>query len=463
MVLSDPCIAVDLLEKRSHKYSSRSRLVVMGELYWDGASILVQPYGKPWLNRRRLLHQALSPPALKLYKPTQEAEATRLCAHLLDSPKLYEKHIDRFTSSVVFTIAYGHRVDSLDANIIKQRLGFMHYAASLNVPGAYLAESMPFLKHIPSQLAPWKREIQDRGREEASANMALVKMVERDIEAAKKEGYEAPPSLCKLLLEIRDKESVQLSNRDFSFVPGSLFGAGSDTTASTLCTAFLAMTMNPSVLSLAHKELDVVIGSGHCPTLDDEPRLPYMRALCKEVLRWRPVAVMGGTPHASTENDDFLGYRIPGGTTILSNSWAINHNEDYYPESQLFDPIRFFEGRSMPEYLSEKEKDMERLRGKSHPSKSGHSSFGWGRRICPGAGLAENSLFAALSKIVWTFDILAIPRIHYDTYNYTDGFNIRPRPFECVIRPRGDEYRRVIFKEMNKAEQWLSRFPCFEE
>lgn len=34
IIISDPNVAVDLLEKRSNKYSSRPRFVVMGELYW---------------------------------------------------------------------------------------------------------------------------------------------------------------------------------------------------------------------------------------------------------------------------------------------------------------------------------------------------------------------------------------------------------------------------------------------
>lgn len=33
VIISDPNVAVDLLEKRSQKYSSRSRFVVMGEIY----------------------------------------------------------------------------------------------------------------------------------------------------------------------------------------------------------------------------------------------------------------------------------------------------------------------------------------------------------------------------------------------------------------------------------------------
>lgn len=77
LVISDPEVAVDLLEKRSNKYSSRPRFVTMGEIYWDMASILVQPYGRHWSIRRKLLHTALTPKALKKYLPVQTAEASR--------------------------------------------------------------------------------------------------------------------------------------------------------------------------------------------------------------------------------------------------------------------------------------------------------------------------------------------------------------------------------------------------
>jgi hypothetical protein len=38
IVISDPQVAVELMEKRSQKYSSRPRFVVMGEVYWEQAS-----------------------------------------------------------------------------------------------------------------------------------------------------------------------------------------------------------------------------------------------------------------------------------------------------------------------------------------------------------------------------------------------------------------------------------------
>ncbi|KAF2660297.1 cytochrome P450 [Lophiostoma macrostomum CBS 122681] len=458
VVLSDPMIAQELMEKRSNKYSSRPRMVAMGEILWDNASVLVQPYGKEWSIRRKLLHQALTPKALRLYRPVQTAEASRLCSQLIENPSNWEKLLERFTSSIVFSVAYGHRIDSLNADVIHQRFKFMHYSASLNVPGKYMVESLPLLKYVPDALAPWKAEIKAHGREEATANMALVDVVRSDLARAKPRGDDIPDSLCKLLLELREKEHIPLSDRDFSFIPASLFGAGSDTTASTLCTAFLALITHPETLKAAHEELDAVVGPNRTPTFDDEVRLPYIRALVKEVLRWRPVAVLGGTPHASTEDDHYEGYYIPAGTTILGNSWSINLNEEYYPNPHHFNPSRFLDSA-----LSEKARSPSPESGKPHPAKSGHSSFGWGRRICPGADLAANSLFIALSKILWAFDIEKVKGRTYDTFAYTEGFNIRPQKFECEIKVRSDQHKEVLDRDLRDAEQVLERFTAFAE
>lgn len=473
VVISDPAVASDLLEARSSKYSSRPRMVAMGELLWDNASVLVQPYGKEWSVRRKLLHLALTPRALRLYKPVQAAEASRLARGLLARPGDYVGLVETFTSSVVFCVAYGHRIDSLGAKVIGQRFEFMHYSASLNVPGRYLVESIPALKHVPDFLAPWKADIKEHGRREAAANMALADVVRADVARARAEGSEEklPDSLCKMLLEMREAEDIPLSDRDFSFVPASLFGAGSDTTASTMCSAFLALVTHPGALEEAHRELDEVIGADRTPTFEDEERLPYVRALCKEVLRWRPVAVLGGTPHASTEDDYYEGYYIPAGTTVLGNSWAINLNEEYYPNPHHFEPRRFLDENMAARSKAKAEGggaavfgglDVE-LGGKAHPNKSGHSSFGWGRRICPGANLAANSLFIALAKLLWAYDIKAVPGRKYDTFDYTEGFNIRPKPFECMIRVRSERHKQVLEKESEEAMAFLEKFTPFGE
>ncbi|OGM42661.1 cytochrome P450 monooxygenase [Aspergillus bombycis] len=469
VVISDPSIASELLEKRSKKYSTRPRFVTMGEIYWDMASILVQPYGKEWLIRRRLLHSALTPRALDNYKLLQQAESSRLCYQLLESAHEWESLFDRLASSIVFAVSYGHRVDSAESPVVRQRLEFMQYASSLNVPGAYLVESFPILKYLPDWIVPWKAEIKRRGRLEADANMTLVHVVRQDIESAKQSPGAEPlfNSLTKQLLEARDSDptAFPLTERDFSYIPASLFGAGSDTTSSTLCSAMLAIVTNQVVLEIAQAELDSVVGPGRLPTFEDIPKLPYLRALCKEVLRWRPVAILGGTPHACSEDDYYRGYYIPQGTVMLGNSWAINMNPTYYPSPDQFNPFRFLDidPHRLPYLPKEYIPSVKQDKGSAHPSKLGHSSFGWGRRICPGADLATNTLLITLCRLLWCFHIRPIPGHVYDTLDYTNGFNVRPRNLQLGLQVRSDQHRHVLEREYEDAIAFLQTLSPFDE
>jgi len=43
----------------------------------------------------------------------------------------------------------------------------------------------------------------------------------------------------------------------------------------------------------AQAEIDRVVGRSRLPKFSDYDNLPYIRALVKEVLRWRPVAPAG--------------------------------------------------------------------------------------------------------------------------------------------------------------------------
>jgi hypothetical protein len=56
-----------------------------------------------------------------------------------------------------------------------------------------------------------------------------------------------------------------------------------------------------SAVTKAHDELDRVAGDW-MPTFEDSPNLPYIRAMIKDVLRWRSV-MNNGITHVSTALD----------------------------------------------------------------------------------------------------------------------------------------------------------------
>ena len=59
---------------------------------------------------------------------------------------------------------------------------------------------------------------------------------------------------------------------------------------SSIMSLFLALLLYPEVQKKAQDEIDAVTGRERFPNFEDRPRLPFVDALCREVLRWRPAA-----------------------------------------------------------------------------------------------------------------------------------------------------------------------------
>ena len=81
------------------------------------------------------------------------------------------------------------------------------------------------------------------------------------------------------------------------------------------------MLHHPDVMKRGQEEVDRVCGSNgvRMPEYDDIDSMPYINAIVNESLRWRPVAVLGGTPHAVTADDEYQGMFIPKGSTVFAN------------------------------------------------------------------------------------------------------------------------------------------------
>ena len=74
----------------------------------------------------------------------------------------------------------------------------------------------------------------------------------------------------------------------FSFVHGTQLShaGGADTSVSGMNTFILMMVCHPEIQAKAQEELDRVLGKDVLPSFEDEPSLPYMDALVKEILRY---------------------------------------------------------------------------------------------------------------------------------------------------------------------------------
>jgi cytochrome P450 len=119
--------------------------------------------------------------------------------------------------------------------------------------------------------------------------------------------------------------------------------AGSDTTRGTINIIFAAAIAQPDWLPRAREELDRVCGkAGRLPAFADMKQLPYIQAVVKEVLRWRPLVDIG-VNHMCTEDFEFEQYYFPRGTLFTWNGWAIVQNPSEYKDPERFWPERFLD------------------------------------------------------------------------------------------------------------------------
>ena len=96
----------------------------------------------------------------------------------------------------------------------------------------------------------------------------------------------------------------------------------------------------PEVQRRAQAELDSVVGRDRLPTFADAPHLPYICAIVREVLRWRPV-IPFGVRHAVFKDDWYEGMFIPKGAVCIASNWHCNHDRAVFGEdADKFRPER---------------------------------------------------------------------------------------------------------------------------
>ncbi|KAJ6521007.1 cytochrome P450 [Mycena vulgaris] len=241
------------------------------------------------------------------------------------------------------------------------------------------------------------------------------------------------------LRTLDDCENKAYQEQAIKSTAGTMYTGGTDTTVSALGTFILAMLCNPEAQRKAQEEIDSVVQKGHLPDFDDEASLPYVSAVVKEILRWRPVAPIG-VPHFLPIDDEYRGYRLPAGSIIIANAWAILHDEVMYPDPYAFKPERFL------------------LNGKPNPAvRNPDAAFGYGRRnrVCPGRHMATSSIWIAVASILATFNITKAVgddgQVIEPTHEYFPGLVLMPLPFKCSIKPRSQAAAELIHATINET------------
>ncbi|KAJ9640652.1 hypothetical protein H2204_003281 [Knufia peltigerae] len=438
VILNDAQAAIELLEKRSIIYSSRPRLVFAFEMCGWLNFLSSQPYGERFRAYRKHVHGLMgSSQLLDKFGRFQEQEVGRCLLRTLQRPQNFVDHIRTEAGAIILKIAYGYTIEPHRADpLVTLADEALEQFSQATVPGRWLVDVVPALKHIPQWFpgAGFKRTAREWDH-------TLQRVVEGPYDFVRHQisSGDAPTSY---LGDFLKDETLGLKQRvEVKYTSASLYTGGADTTVASLSVFCLAMTLYPRVQKRAQEEIDRVIGDHRLPTFSDRADLPYVEALLKETLRWHPIGPMC-VPHASTQDDEFGGYHIPKGSILMPNIWLFTHDPDVHRDPMRFDPDRFLDtdGRAP-------EQDPNRY------------VFGFGRRICPGRVLADQSMWLTVAQMLAVFDITRPGGADAsgDDANvnpkFLGGIISHPEPFEATFEPR-DGQREKLIRQIEVRYPW---------
>ncbi|KAM5244129.1 cytochrome P450 2C18-like isoform 3-T5 [Hipposideros larvatus] len=224
---------------------------------------------------------------------------------------------------------------------------------------------------------------------------------------------------CFLIKMEQEKHNPQL---EFMFenlitTVTDLFGAGTETTSTTLRYALLLLLKHPEVTAKVQEEIDRVIGRHRSPCMQDRSRMPYMDAVVHEVQRYIDL-IPTGLPHSVTRDVKFKNYLIPKGTTMLALLTSVLNDDKEFPKPEVFDP-----GHFLDESGNFKKSDY-------------FMPFSAGKRVCVGEGLACMELFLFLTTILQNFTLKSLvdPK-DIDTTPVSSGFGQVPPSYQLCFIP----------------------------
>lgn len=288
-------------------------------------------------------------------------------------------------------------IGATDEHRLAQLRAIMPKLLSIGV-WEYLAINTPGLQ----RLAPW-RPFRDRLGE--ADRLLYAEIAERRADP----DLNARTDALAMMIRTGDMTDAQLRDQLMT-----LLVAGHDTTATSLSWALERLTRHPAVLEKAVHA---------ARTGADE----YLDAVCKEVLRIRPVVFDIG--RILTEPTDVAGYRLPAGVMVAPGIGLVHRDAAQYPDPDRFDPDRMLGAALGP---------------------TTWLPFGGGNRRCLGANFALVEMAVVLGEVLRRVDLHTStaraerPRVKGVILIPHRGARIRARAVDtladatCPAHPRAD-------------------------
>jgi cytochrome P450 len=324
-----------------------------------GRTSVVVSSGERHRRDRKLLTPAFNGCSMRAYAVTMARQAEEVAGRWpVGRPFPMLASTQAITLDIMVRVVFGVRTDE---RIAMTRAAVLELIDSLH-PLIFL---FPFLRRPFAGVGPWARN--------QRAVAALNALLRQEIRAREQEGA-AGDDILSLMMSARHDDGAAMGEEELlDHLRGLLF-AGHEATATALAWCLYWLHREPALRARVLDEIDAL---GPDPDPHAFASLPFLEAVCHEVLRLYPPVV--DPARIAKEPFDVAGYTIPAGEALRASLTLLHSRPELYPEPERFRPERFLERKyTQFEYIP----------------------FGGGARRCLGAAFAMYELKVLLGTLL---------------------------------------------------------------
>jgi len=221
-------------------------------------------------------------------------------------------------------------------------------------------------------------------------------------------------------LERINRGEDTFSSENLAAIVREIFVIGAESESVMMRWAFRLLSCNPKVQQRLQDELDQVAGKGENVKWDMRSQLPYTMATIKEIMRFADIAPTG-LMHKTVCDVQLSGFELPHNTLVLSNLSACHRDPELWEKPEQFYPEHFLDNGALVE------------------NKPGFLPYGVGKRVCPGAALADMQIFLVIANILAEFNLSLPDGDKGDVgTQFKSGTAVlrNPKPYRIVIKTR---------------------------
>ncbi|XP_059504877.1 cholesterol 24-hydroxylase-like isoform X2 [Stegostoma tigrinum] len=361
-----------------------------------GRGLLTDTNHRHWYMQRRVMDPSFSHSHLVGFMDVFNEKAEHLMekfGEMADgeTPVGIHSMLNSVTLEVILMVAFGMQLNLLDG----AESPFPR-AISMTLKGISRYVQNPYMQYMP-QHRKFVKEVWDSLELLRSTGRQCIKERKRAVA----NGEDVPKDILTSILKIAEQEGecddgLMLDN----FV--TFFIAGQETTANLIAFIIMELTRQPEIATKLQAEVDEAVGLKRDVTADDIGRLQYMNQVIKETLRLYPPGP--GTSRWLSEEMVIEGIKIPGGVSVIFNTYVMGRTVKFFDDPLTFDPERFNLNAPKPYYC--------------------YFPFALGPRSCLGQVFAQLEAKVILCKFLQRFHFQLVPG---QTYEILDIGTLRPR------------------------------------